>query len=460
MNDRRGVLKHLGIGGILGLLSSGKTQAQQKKPSQIRGVVFIVSDGMSPGVLTLAQAFSQQIRKTDTCWWQLLQRQDTVKGLMDTASANSLVTDSAAASSSWGSGQRVNNGMINVTPNGKFLEPIAVTLQKRGIRTGLVSTATITHATPAGFAANVAKRDNEESIATQYLNRVDILLGGGEKFFDPAKRSDKKDLWSEYRAAGYEVARNAAELAALPTGKMLGVFSDGHLPFSLDRKHDESLKKIVPELAVMAAKALGEMLNKDQRFLLQIEGARVDHAAHLNDIAGLLHEQLALDDAIAVVTKMLAGRDDVLVIVTSDHGNSNPGLNGMGASYQRTNQHFSRIADISASFEKIQSDLAAGKITDIAAYIQSKTGYLLDQKEAKALRASIKNEAITEWNHLLATPQGLLGQMLGNHTGVGWTGSVHTSDPTLITAFGPESSRFNGLVKNSDVHGHLLEVLA
>ncbi len=459
---RRDLLKHIGLGAITSLLAS-KAAAQPGKSSaskKIRGIVFLVSDGMSPGVLTLAQAFSKQIRKADTTWWQLLQRPDVVNGLMDTASANSLVTDSAAASSSWGSGQRVNNGMINVSPNGRSLEPIAWTLAERGIRTGLVSTASITHATPAGFAAQVKSRDDEQSIARQYLDRVDILLGGGLEFFQASTRNDKQDLPADYRAAGYQVAFDAKTLASSNSQKILGLFAPKHLPFSLDRNHDEKLKEKVPTLAAMATKALQTFLQSEKRFLLQVEGARIDHAAHLNDAAALLHDQLAYDDAAAAIIAMLQGRDDVLVILTSDHGNSNPGLNGMGASYQKSNECFAKVAAIKASFPSMQERLISASPEVLVAYIKETTNVTLRTNEAQAIATSMAGKDVTEWNHLLAKPEGLLAQMLGNHTGIGWTGTVHTSDPTLLTSLGPGASRFHGIVKNSDIHGHLLELLS
>lgn len=461
MTDRRNILKHIGLGGLTGLFAS-TASAQQSSPKnskKLRGVVFIVSDGMSPGVLTMAQAFSRQTRNTDTAWWNLLQRRDSVNGIMDTASANSLVTDSAAASSAWGSGQRVNNGMINVAPNGKKLEPIAITLANRGIRTGLVSTATITHATPAGFAAQVPARDDEQEIARQYLDRVDIILGGGLNFFDAKTRDDKKDLLAAYQAAGYQVALDAKSLAAIKSPKMLGLFAPSHLPFSLDCHHDADLQEKVPTLATMASKALTELLSSTKPFLLQVEGARIDHAAHLNDIAALLHDQLALDDAIATVLTALQGRDDVLVIVTSDHGNSNPGLNGMGASYARATECFARIANIKASFAIMEGAMLSATPDGIRTYVKEKTGIALESNETTALATILAGKDVEEWNHLLAKPVGLLAQMLGNHTGIGWTGTVHTSDPTLLSAVGPGASRFHGLVKNSDVHGHLLELL-
>ena len=160
--------------GSAALFAGVKASAQPaaRPARKVRGVVFMVSDGMSPGVLTLAEAYSKLTRQRGTQWWSLLNDRSAARGLMDTASANSMVTDSAAASSARGGGERVNNGSINVNPAGKELTPIAAILKKTSARVGLVSTATITHATPAGFAACVSKRGEEDDIAPQYLVKL------------------------------------------------------------------------------------------------------------------------------------------------------------------------------------------------------------------------------------------------------------------------------------------------
>ena len=118
---RRDWLKSAALGGALTLLGQGRSHAETKAPGpgKVRGVVFMVSDGMSPGVLTLAQSYSELTRKRPTTWWELFNNPSASRGLMDTASANSMVTDSAAASSAWGGGQRVNNGAINISTKGK-----------------------------------------------------------------------------------------------------------------------------------------------------------------------------------------------------------------------------------------------------------------------------------------------------------------------------------------------------
>jgi alkaline phosphatase len=428
---------------------------------RVRGVVFMVSDGMSHGVLGLAEALARQERGRPSRWWQLLGSPAAVHGLMDTGSADSLVTDSAAAASAWGGGQRVPNGRINVTAEGRRIEPIAATLHAANGRIGLVTTATVTHATPAGFAANVPERAAEEAIAPQYLERVEVVLGGGAQFFEAGRRRDRRDLCGDFARAGYAVVRTRDELAAARGRRLLGLFGAGHLPFTVDRMHDAGIQRQVPTLAEMAAAALARMLDGEAPFLLQVEGARVDHAAHANDIAGLLWDQLAFDEAIGVVLSALAGREDVLVVITSDHGNANPGLNGIGAGYRRTNEHFARIARMQASHAQIFGEWSGrpGGAGELAGLIERRLGFRPTGEEAAALLDVLTDEPVVEWNHMLENPPGILGQLAGNHTGIGWTGTTHTADPTIITAIGPGAERFQGLIRNDAVHGKLLELL-
>ena len=457
-------MKAVSVTGAAALLAGTKLGAEPSgaPAKKVRGVVFMVSDGMSPGVLTMAEAHSQLTRKQGTRWWELLNDRKATRGLMDNSSANSMVTDSAAAASAWGSGERVNNGAINFSPSGKELTPIAAILKKTGARIGLVSTATITNATPAGFAASVPNRGSENDIAPQYLDRVDVILGGGSPFFSKEHRGDKRDLAGDFAKAGYGIVESRDGLLASREEKLLGTFTRGHLPFSIDRDHSPALAAQVPTLAEMSQAALARFLAGDKPFLLQIEAARVDHAAHLNDIGGLLGDQLAFDDALAAVLVQLGGRDDILLVVTSDHGNANPGLNGMGSGYTASNRHFARITRQKASHERLFAEWGKtkrGSATELTGLIKQHLDFTLKTDEAAALIEIFNKRPVIEWNEQLSKPEGLLGQFAGNHTGIGWTGTSHTSDPTLVSALGPQADRFAGMVKNSDVYGHLVEIL-
>lgn len=463
--NRRNWLKSAGLAGSATFLS-GRASAAESKPSparKVRGVIFMVSDGMSPGVLSMAEAYSQLTRQRGTRWWQLMNQPGAVSGLMDTASANSLVTDSAAAASAWGGGQRIHNRAINTAPDGREITPIAALLKKQSkARIGLVTTATVTHATPAGFAASVPVRDSQADIAPQYLERVDVILGGGMPFFDRHGRPDKHDLDGDFAKAGYRVMHHRNDLLHAKEEKLLGTFSKGHLPFSIDRDANPDLTARVPTLKEMADAALDRFLTSDRPFLLQVEGARIDHAAHLNDSAGLLGEQLAFDDAVASMLDRVQGLDDILVVVTSDHGNSNPGLRGMGGGYSGTNECFHRISRAKGSYERVMAEwnnLPKRDPGALGSLIETLLGFQLKGPEAEALFETLNGRKALEWNHQHRNPEGLLGQLAGNHTGIGWNGVSHTADPTLVSATGPQAGRFSGLVINTDVFGHLAELL-
>lgn len=461
--NRRNLLKTAGLGVAASAAGLSSSRSAPKKDDKVRGVVFMVSDGMSPGVLTMAQSFSKLTRKKGTHWWELMNSKEAARGLMDTASANSMVTDSAAASSAWGGGQRVNNGAINIAPDGKTIDPIAALLKRKSkANIGLVTTATVTHATPAGFAASVKSRNSEADIAAQYLDRVDVILGGGSGFFEAGQRPDKRDLKKDFAGKGYQFVATRSELAAAKSPRLLGTFTRGHLPFSIDRDHDAALAAAVPTLEEMARAALTRFLSDSKPFLLQVEGARIDHAAHLNDIGGLLGDQLAFDDALGAVLAMTADHPDVLVVVTSDHGNANPALNGMGSGYTETTQRFARTARLKGSHEKIFGEWNRTKNGDAAkltALVRNHLDFDLKADESAALLEILRKRDVLEWNHQLDKPEGLLGQFAGNHTGIGWTGTTHTADPTLVTAFGPQASRFAGIVVNTEVFGHFTEML-
>jgi alkaline phosphatase len=314
----------------------------------------------------------------------------------------------------------------------------------------------MSHATPAGFASSVANRGMEKQIATQYLDQADVLLGGGAKYFEP------DGLFRKFETAGYAVVRDRDALLASRETKLLGIFGEDHLPFTVDHLHDAQLKAKVPTLAEMTAAALDRFLSGDAPFLLMVEGGRVDHAAHLNCIAGVLYDQLAFDDAVATTLAKTAGRDDILVVVTSDHGNSNPALNGIGLSYHESNDHFAHASKLRISHERFQqvwrARKGAGK-ADLKAFIEEHLHFTAKDAELDAIDVAMRTSKADDWNHQHRNWEGLLGQVVGNHTGIGWTGVSHTSDPTLVSAIGPDSARFGGLVVNAEVNRHLKELL-
>lgn len=444
-------------------------ESPKSEPPRPRNIIFMVADGMSAGVPTLAEPFSQLLRKRGTTWARLAADHATVHGLFDMASLDSLVTDSSAASSTWASGSRIFNSAVNMLPDGRKLTPIGSLVKQQGMGFGLVTTTTVTHATPAGFAAVVPSRDLEADIAEQYLGLVDVALGGGSRFFDPATRIDKRDLFASFQQQGYAVCRHRDELLRVqePPAKTLGAFASSHLPFTIDRDHNQLLASSVPTLAEMTTAALDILSRHHSRrgFLLQVEGGRVDHAAHANDAAAMLHDQLAFDDAIEAVFKFQQRNPDTLVIITTDHGTANPGLNGMGTNYRRSTRHFEKLAMFDASFEAMDAELKAGGHAEepsgemLIEMLRAHTGLVIDKDDAASIADALVGRELCEINRQLATIPGMLGQVLGNHIGIQWTGITHTADWALLMATGPGSERFRGLHPCTDAFAIMTDLL-
>ncbi|MDX1971574.1 MAG: alkaline phosphatase [Candidatus Sumerlaeia bacterium] len=454
--ERRDFLKSgmLGIAGI-GLVGTGN-QAQAKalhSPNKPKNIIFMVSDGMSMGVPSLAEPFSRGVRGKGTAFVDLMSNRRVAKGFFDTASLDTLVTDSAAAGSAWGSGSRVNNGALNTLPDGTVLTTIGELVQGIGKKVGLVTTTEITHATPASFVCASKSRSSQEEIAQLMMNRADFLMGGGNDHFDPSLRSDQKDVYQAYREAGYAIVRSKEEMANLkPEQKALGIFANGHLPYTVDHLNSEELKRSVPTLAEMTERALQHLEKSEKGFLLQVEGGRIDHAAHGNDTAAILWDQLAFDDAVEVALAFARAKGDTLVVVTSDHGNANPGLNGIGSRYERSTQFFERVAPAKASYGQIQEilkveGLESATIQDV---FKQTLGLEISNVEAQILAQSFGSPLPPEIHLQHNNPSGIWGQVIGNHTGIGWVGTTHTNDYTLILAEGPGQELFNGFLLNTE----------
>jgi alkaline phosphatase len=449
--------------------------AAQRRAAAPANIVWMVSDGMSAGVLPLAEQFSWRARQKGTIWQALHSRPGATNALMDMASLDSIVTDSSSASSAWGSGSRIFNAWVNVLPDGTKLTPIGVLARDRGKRLGLVTTTTVTHATPAGFAAVSRRRDDEAFIAEQYLRVCDVVLGGGSRFFDADRRRDKRDLVADYRKAGFGIARVKSELKT-PEPRVLGLFADSNLPYSIDHRSDEKLRAEVPTLAEMTQAALDRLAKGSAGFLLQVEGGRVDHAAHNNDAAAMLWDQLAFDDAISVVLRFAEKSPDTLVVITTDHGNSNPGLNGMGTEYRASNSSFEKLLGARRSFAAVAPQLevragnspdtdgeSAGRPRPSVELVRGVTGeafgLALTAPEVEWVRSAVARIRGQAMNRQFDGLVGVLGQVLSNHTGIGWTGVSHTSDYAILTALGPWSQRFGGFIRNTDVFPILCEFM-
>jgi alkaline phosphatase len=458
-SSRRKFLKLSGLAGAASMLPACQAVGSlgaTASGAPAKSVIFLVVDGLCNGTVGLAHHWKLRNEQTPLNWVKLFEREGLTRAYQDTASASSPVTDSAAAASAWGSGKRVNNGSINFDPAGNSLKPIFSYAKEAGKATGLVTTCRVTHATPAGFTANVAKRAMEDEIALQYLEReVDVLLGGGARHFAQQQEDGSViDQIPRFKDKGYEVVTNVDELSsAKGHGPLLGLFSKSHIPYAIDRKNDRSHRD-VPGLADMFRAALDRLDGSKDGFLLQVESGRVDHAGHGNDPAGILHEFLEFDACIPIALEYIDAHPDTMLVVTTDHGTGGCQLDGAGAGYVDSGPALERINQFKYSFEWLQQRFSVtGKFDPLPV----KMAFGIDATEAQA---AIVQKALDEEAQYLS---GALGEAFGKQikelTAVGWTSSKHTSECVELFAFGPGSQAIPPFVKNYQIFGFVTSAL-
>lgn len=334
-------------------------------------------------------------------------------------------------------------------PDGTPLRTLTSLVSGEGAKCGLVTTTTITHATPAGFAVACKSRGSEEKIAELYLDAgVDVLMGGGDKFFSASDRDDKKDMYQVFRDQGFPVVKTRAEMLRSRDEKILGVFSHSHTPYTIDRNNDSGLAH-VPSLAETARLALDKLKGNPNGFLLQIEGGKVDHAAHGNDAGTMLYEQIAFEEAVKEAVEFALEDGETLVIITADHATGGASLNGAGSGYFDSTAGLESFAKMKGSFGRVIDSW--GKKPTIKS-IQDGTEHLLSiqlsKEEADVILSAIDEKYRFGDSIFYRNLNGTMGMVFANHTKVGFTSGNHTSDHVMLTAIGPGSEALHGVIEN------------
>ena len=467
--NRRQFVKSVALTGVAATISASSI-AEGAVPAVLSGnnkkaknLIFLVADGMGTGTFSLAHHWSLYNSGKSLNWTELYRQPNIRRALQDTASANSPVTASAAAASAWGCGQRVINGSINTDARGRLLTPLFSYAKAAGKATGLVTTCRITHATPAGFAANVADRDMEDVIAQQYLEReIDVLLGGGKRHFQRSATADidalesiSIDLIPKFKAKGYAYIRNKAELnrkAMVP--RVLGLFSDSHMPYVIDREHDSNFSE-VPDLPTLFKAALERLSVSGRGFVLQVEAGRVDHAGHVNDPAAILHEFLEFDRCIPLALEYLKKEPDTLVIITTDHGTGGCQLNGLGEAYNDSGPALRSINKATASFEALETEFKASGRFDRKRFTEA-TGIVPTEIQSEAIQAALEDETVEYLSSMMTRT---VSDAMMQKMAVGWTSNNHTAELVDLFAMGPGSDQVASFVKNNELFDIMKQAL-
>ncbi len=317
-----------------------------------KNVILFVGDGMGVSTVTAARILEGQQQGGNGEEHMLSFDKFPIAGLSKTYNTDSQTPDSAGTMTAMVTGVKSKKGVLSVSEatnyadcnssKGHEVTTLIELAEDMNMSTGIVSTARLTHATPAALFAHSASRNWEHSaegdckdIAQQFVDfdhgdGIDVALGGGRREFMPTtatpvegksgKRTDGKDLrdtWQSKYPTGHYV-ENLAEFNAVDGNdgkKLLGLFNYSHMQYEADRSHDVDGE---PSIAEMTHKAI-EILSKNENgYFLMVEGGRIDHAHHAGNAYGALSDTIAFAKAVQVADEMSDDKD-TLIIVTADH---------------------------------------------------------------------------------------------------------------------------------------------
>jgi len=438
-------------------------------------VFYFIGDGMGEGQRQLAEAYLQYRTGNDDA--QLAMSTLPVNGTNTTETADGVVTDSAASGTALACGVKTLNGMIGQTPDGQNAVSILEAAEGIGMATGVVSTTRITHATPAVFYAHTEHRGNENDIALQLVaSGVDFVAGGGISQFLPvsysgggtdamgepltAGRADDTDVLAALEAAGCRVffvensARDLSAYSPQAGDQVFAALAQSHLPMDVDRRNADT---DLPSLADITQKAVDLLRMDEDGFFLMVEGGRIDHACHENDVAGTVHDMLAFDDAIrAALVFYEAHPDDTLIIVLADHETG--GLQ-IGPA-----QNFGVLDDITATFEGTYGYAYApeGDRDSYFNLLESIGLTDLTDEEKAAIEAGMDMDDAGEHTEGYANyPEtGIAAaHVISDRVGARWSGFWHTGAQTPYSVIGAGQSAFGGEMDNTDMANTLAELL-
>ena len=288
---------------VLTLFACKSSSIADKRVNVPENVILLISDGT--GLSQISSAFYFKESSPNYSRFKNI-------GLIKTSSSRQDVTDSAAGATAFACGVKTYNGAIGVSDDSTDVKNLVELVSLKNIKTGMIATSSITHATPASFYAHTLNRDSAEIIASQLVaSEIDFFAGGGLQFFN--NRKDGRNLLNALNEKQFTIDTTALnDFSEIQSSEKVGYLlaNDDMLPAAKGR--GDFLSKATA-LAI-------QFLSKDKSgFFMMSEGSQIDWGGHQNNVPYLVSELIDFDNTIGIALDYAEKDGNTLVIVTSDH---------------------------------------------------------------------------------------------------------------------------------------------
>jgi alkaline phosphatase len=480
-------MKHWLFAGLLAAATFTGCSSGSSNPP--KNVIFFLGDGMGMTTMTAARIYA--VGEDGDLTMDTLPETAFIK----TFSNDAQVADSAPSMAAYMTGVKMNNEVVSMSPetvatppgkdattgvsnsinncaktNGVPVQTLLEMAIGKGMSTGVVSTARLTHATPAVTYSHICNRNAEYDIARQAVpggegfnpalgSGVDVLMGGISQYWVPFNangsaaekkgRPDGRNLINEFKAKGYTFVSDKASFDAAPVSlgsKIIGLFdqafTQGHMSYDLDRDPSKE-----PSLAEMTTKSMDLLSKKGKGYFLMVEGGRIDHALHETNAKRALHDTVAFDNAIKAAIAKAKETDpnlsNTLIVVTADHDHTLL-MQGYSKITGKTTSTSPGILGLLRSYV----DGALGKDADNSPFTILGFGNGPNRVSDRTTVAELNDATVSANDYL---------QESAIRTGTG--GETHGGADVFLGAIGMSAEQFKGVLDNTAVFGLVRQAL-
>lgn len=445
--------------------------ARQPNTNQAKNVIVLIADGNGVGTNYATRLFvGQQEGKLGEEHVLPYETSEFYAALVKTYNINAQTPDSAPTAGAMNTGVKQRFNLINLGENGihgdcstvagNELTTFAELVSGEGKSVGVVSTARITHATPAAVYAKTANRNWEDAvgegcdglqdIATQLIDQmeagvIDLAMGGGRRHFVPegsatdeggeGRRADGVNLVEKATAGGMQYAWNTETFSALNldgSTPILGLFNDSHMEYEADRADDDE-----PPLAEMTRAAIEYLSQNENGYYLEIEAGRVDHANHDGNAYRVMTDGQEFTEAVALADA-LTDDEDTLIIVTADHEHAIAfnGYCGRGSNILGLCMDVAKVGEMNSGEPLLADD---GKPYTVIGYLNG-TGSVLTKEEGAndytGSRPELSEEEAIDMDYI---QQALIPK----------SSETHSGEDVAVYAKGPWAHLFDGTIEQN-----------